>query len=296
MPTIALGSCADEQIHIMFLVLQKFHCLVFRDDREEDMNIKYQHRDQAFHSFISTNNTYPLHLHKNVEITMVLSGKINISINGQDYVLSEGDMAIIFSNQPHSYKTIEKNQILLIFFDATFPGDFTGELFNHVPDNPVIPKHQMLPGLLTTLYTLYKEQCDNRLLKAYTSVVLGHALPLLLMKKVDYKKEIDLIPKILAYIDIHFLDHIDLDTLSKELGISKFIISRIFSEQFHISFRDYINGQRAAFAHMLLLSTTHPVTDIAFDSGFNSLRSFYRVFKKEYGITPNEFRRKVSED
>ncbi|WP_438349430.1 helix-turn-helix domain-containing protein [Paenibacillus sp. FA6] len=255
------------------------------------MNINYQHRDQAFHSFISTNNTYPLHLHKNVEMMMVLSGTINININGKDYVLSEGDMAIIFSNQPHSYNTIEKNQILLIFFDATFPGD----LLNHVPDKPVIPKHQVLPGLLTTLYKLYKEQCDNRLLKAYTSVILGHALPLLLMKKVDYKKEMDLIPKILAYIDLHFLDHINLDALSRELGISKFIISRIFSEQFHISFRDYINGQRAAFAHMLLLSTTHQVTDIAFDSGFNSLRSFYRVFKKEYGITPNEFRRKVSE-
>lgn len=106
----------------------------------------------------------------------------------------------------------------------------------------------------------------------------------------------DLVPKILAYIDMHFLDHINLDTLSRELGISKFIISRIFSEQFHISFRDYINGQRVAFAHMLLLSTTHPVTDIAFDSGFNSLRSFYRVFKNEYGITPNEFRRKVSKE
>lgn len=90
------------------------------------MNIKYQHRDQAFHSFISTNNTYPLHLHKNVEITMVLSGKINININGKEYDLSEGDIAIIFSNQPHSYKTIEKSQILLFFFDATFPGILRG--------------------------------------------------------------------------------------------------------------------------------------------------------------------------
>ncbi|MEK5279273.1 MULTISPECIES: AraC family transcriptional regulator [Paenibacillus] len=260
------------------------------------MNIKYQHRDQAFHSFISTNNTYPLHLHKNVEITMVLSGKINININGKEYDLSEGDIAIIFSNQPHSYKTIEKSQILLFFFDATFPGDFAGDLLNHVPDNPIVSKQKVLQDLLATLYKLYKEQCDVRLLKAYTSVVLGHALPLLLMKKVDYKKEMDLVPKILAYIDMHFLDHINLDTLSRELGISKFIISRIFSEQFHISFRDYINGQRVAYAHMLLLSTTHPVTDIAFDSGFNSLRSFYRVFKNEYGITPNEFRRKVSKE
>ncbi len=92
------------------------------------MNMKYQHRDQAFHTFMSTNNTYPLHLHKNVEMTMVLSGKINITIHQKDFVLSEGDIGIIFPNQPHSYNTTDNNRILLIFFDATFPGDFTGDL------------------------------------------------------------------------------------------------------------------------------------------------------------------------
>lgn len=255
------------------------------------MKIKYQHRNQEFHSFISTNNTYPLHLHKNVEITMVLSGKINMVIAGREYVLSQGEVAIIFPNQPHSYKTIEASQIQLVFFDATFPGDFTGDLLQSIPDCPVISKHPLLPDLLTVLYKLYKEKGDNRLLKAYTSVILGHAMPLLSIKKVDYTKDIDMILKLLAYIDTHFLDPLNLDALSKELGISKFYISRIFSEQFHISFRDYINGQRAAYAHMLLLSTTNPVTDIAFESGFNSLRSFYRVFKKEYGVTPNEYRR-----
>lgn len=256
------------------------------------MKIKYQHRDQAFHSFISTNNTYPLHLHKNIEIATVLTGSIHIHINGREYVLSAGDVAIIFPNQPHSYKTTEKNQILLIFFDATFPGDFTGDLLHHIPDHSVAANHPLLPDLTTTLYKLYKEQRDQRLLKAYTSVILGHALPLLSLKKIDYKKDMELVPKILTYIDMHFLEPINLNKLSIELGISKFMISRIFSEQFRISFRDYINGQRAAFAHMLLVSTTNPVTDIAFDSGFNSLRSFYRVFKKEYGVTPNEFRRK----
>jgi AraC-like DNA-binding protein len=92
-------------------------------------------------------------------------------------------------------------------------------------------------------------------------------------------------------VDLHFLEPVTLDILSRELGVSKFHISRIFSDQLHTSFRDYVNGRRVALAQMLLLSTTNPVTEIAFDSGFNSLRSFYRAFKKEYGITPNEYRR-----
>lgn len=257
------------------------------------MKLKYQHRDQQFHSFVSTNNTYPLHLHKNVEIALVLSGEIHIGIGQREHILSEGDMAIVFPNQPHSYKTIEHSRILLIFFDASFPGDYTGDLLHSIPDNPVVPKHPVVISTLETMYRLYAESCDPRLLKAYASVLLGHVLPLLSLEKVDYTKDMDIVQKILAYIDIHFLEPITLDTLSRELCIGKFLISRLFSEQFRISFRDYVNGQRAAYAHMLLRSTTHPVTEIAFESGFNSLRSFYRVFKKEYGITPNEFRRNI---
>ena len=259
------------------------------------MKIKYQHRDHDFHLFISTNNTYPLHLHKNVEITLVLSGEINITINQQDYSLSEGEIAIVFPNQPHSYTTKKNNQILLIFFDAAFPGDYTGDLLNYIPDSPILSKNEVIKNALIMLCKLYDEKVDRRLIKAYLSVILGHAMPLLSLQKADYTKDMNIIHKILTYIDLHYLEPITLDTLSKELGISKFHASRTFSEQFQISFRDYINAQRAAYAYMLLTSTTKPVTAIAFDSGFNSLRSFYRAFKKEYAATPNEFRRNISE-
>ncbi|MEK5057462.1 helix-turn-helix domain-containing protein [Paenibacillus shunpengii] len=255
------------------------------------MKIKYQQRDQQFHSFISRNNTYPLHLHKNVEIATILSGSVQANISRDTYLLTTGDILLIFPNQPHSYKTIEHSEMMLIFFDAAFPGDYTGDLLHSAPSRPMIKENDLLNKFMWTLYHLYKEQGEQRLLKAYTSVILGHAMPLLSLRKVDYLKEVDEVQKILAYIDRHFLEPLTLDVLEKELAINKYLISRIFSEQFHVSFRDYINGLRAAFAHMLLRSTTDAVTDIAFDSGFNSLRSFYRVFKKEYGVTPNEFRR-----
>ncbi|MFD1138164.1 helix-turn-helix domain-containing protein [Paenibacillus urinalis] len=257
------------------------------------MKIKYQQRDKQFHAFISRNNTYPLHLHKNVEIAMLLSGSIQANINRDTYLLTTGDMLLIFPNQPHSYRTNENSEMMLIFFDASFPGDYTGDLLHYAPSRPLITENELLTQVMWTLYHLYKEQGEQRLLKAYTSVILGHAMPLLSLRRVEYLKEVDEVQKILAYIDRHFLEPLTLDVLEQELAINKYLISRIFSEQFHVSFRDYINGLRAAFAHMLLRSTTDAVTDIAFDSGFNSLRSFYRVFKKEYGVTPNEYRRQT---
>lgn len=93
------------------------------------MKIKYQQRDQQFHSFISRNNTYPLHLHKNVEIATILSGSVQANISRDTYLLTTGDILLIFPNQPHSYKTIEHSEMMLIFFDAAFPGDYTGICF-----------------------------------------------------------------------------------------------------------------------------------------------------------------------
>jgi AraC-like DNA-binding protein len=110
------------------------------------------------------------------------------------------------------------------------------------------------------------------------------------LQRVETVQDLNLIQTILAYVDIHFMEPLTLEQVAKELGISKFLLSRIFSEQLHISFRDYLNSRRSALAQIMLQSTSQPVTDIAFDSGFNSLRSFYRAFRKEYGITPNKFR------
>jgi len=258
------------------------------------MSIRYQFRNQPFHSFLSTDNTYPLHLHKDAELALAISGEIRITINQQDYVLSEGDVAIVFPNQPHAYKTEKHSQIILALFDPVFIGDYAADLVNYVPYHPVLPQTQAPPHLIQTFHTLhrlYETHSDDRLIKAYTSVVMGTLLPLISLKRREFIKDLATVQKLMVYLDTHFMEPISLDALSKELGISKFMISRIFSEQLHTSFRDYINGRRAALAQAMLQSTSHQITDIAFDCGFNSLRSFYRTFKKEYGVTPNDFRR-----
>lgn len=225
---------------------------------------------------------------------MVLDGQIRLTTNGQEYLLSEGDVAILFPNQPHGYRTEERSRIMLALVDPAFIGDYAADLANQLPDHPVIPQDQVPPHLTQTFHKLhyqYEAHGDTRLIKAYTSVVMGNLLPLLSLKRMESNKDLGIIQKLLVYLDTHFLEPISLDTLSKELGTSKFMISRIFSEQLRTTFRDYLNGRRAALAQAMLQSTTHPVTVIAFDCGFNSLRSFYRAFKKEYGVTPNEYRR-----
>ena len=63
-----------------------------------------------------------------------------------------------------------------------------------------------------------------------------------------------------------------------------------------ITLSAYLRKIRLSNAAMQLASTNKKVMDISVDSGFNSLTTFLREFKKEYGISPSDMRQKTDKD
>jgi AraC family cel operon transcriptional repressor len=59
-----------------------------------------------------------------------------------------------------------------------------------------------------------------------------------------------------------------------------------------MTYQEYVTRVRLEHACKLLASTRRPVTDIAFDSGFQSVSQFHRSFRAIYGEKPLEYRRK----
>jgi len=87
---------------------------------------------------------------------------------------------------------------------------------------------------------------------------------------------------------------LSLGSLAARIKLSPHHLSQILNETLHKSFYDYINEQRVDHARRLLQEPQASITDIAFDSGFNSKNSFYNAFKRHCGVSPSEFRRQVS--
>ena len=67
------------------------------------MNFFYQSRVESFSSFLSNDNTYPAHLHRQVEIMYVLSGELEISVEQQVYYLHKDEFCSILINPIHLY-------------------------------------------------------------------------------------------------------------------------------------------------------------------------------------------------
>lgn len=79
--------------------------------------------------------------------------------------------------------------------------------------------------------------------------------------------------------------------MAGDLYLNKYYISHVFKDRFHTSITIFINNLRVGYA-CELLKRVNGITEVAFQSGFSSIRTFNRVFSKCIGMTPGEFAKK----
>lgn len=89
---------------------------------------------------------------------------------------------------------------------------------------------------------------------------------------------------------------LSLEELSKETGIGIRMLSNVINTVFKTNFSEYINDFRIQHAQDLLMNSTRSqktVSEIMYESGFNSKSSFYLAFKKKMGVSPTDYRRRI---
>ncbi len=92
------------------------------------------------------------------------------------------------------------------------------------------------------------------------------------------------------WIDEHLGRVIHLEELAASPGYSLWHMQKIFKEVTGTSLGKYIRQRRLAGAIHLLRTSDRSIFDIALDFGFGSQSHFTYMFRKEYGITPFDFR------
>lgn len=108
----------------------------------------------------------------------------------------------------------------------------------------------------------------------------------------EYQPASELLHQAKAIFDHCFADPEKLTDETKRLPVSKNHLSRLFVQHFGATPSDYVNRLRVNKAAASLAADDTNVLHIAMSAGFGSLSSFYANFKKHYGMTPDEFRRK----
>ncbi len=97
---------------------------------------------------------------------------------------------------------------------------------------------------------------------------------------------LQLIEKVLYYIDEYIYEELTYDRLAEVFGYSAFHFHKIFSSVTELSITEYIRKRRLTMAHKKLCETTETVADICYGAGFKSIQTFNRVFKDTFGMQP----------
>ncbi|RZS92423.1 AraC family transcriptional regulator [Cuneatibacter caecimuris] len=96
----------------------------------------------------------------------------------------------------------------------------------------------------------------------------------------------------LEFLEQHFTEKTELETVGRAVGISKYHLSRLFRQEMGIPLGHYIEQRRIEYAKVLLASSSLSVGEIGERVGFGSGMYFSNVFRKAEGISPSAYRKR----
>lgn len=231
------------------------------------------------------------HLHTHLEMIYMEKGSSVATVDYQEFRIEAGDLFLAFPNQIHFYHDCSPVEGYLFIFSHDLFNELKKLFQNNVPSSPVIKKEQLSPEILDILNKIREKNnaddyFDKIAAKGHFLGLLGEILPC--MTFVPHVPSHDSFRNILTYCSEKYTEPLTLDILARDLHLNKYYISHIFKERMGISFTDFVNGQRIEHA-CTLLEKGSSIADVAFSSGFSSIRTFNRAFAKYMGMAPRDF-------
>lgn len=261
------------------------------------MSIFYEEHEKRFVILEKRSEQVSAHVHNHFEFLMVTSGSLDLGIGQKLYHMEKGDFAMVFPDLVHYYRVPQergRRRSVYILADPNFAGSQFPLYAKQCPADPVIPADRVHPDIPYAVRQLVREKDLEGLddvRYAYSLLILARAMPEYQMIDQSEIGSAEMVYQTVKYMATHFNENISLTDAASALGISRYALSRIISQELHTNFNRYLNKLRIDHAVNLLLYTDQSITEICFRCGFESQRTFNRAFKEYKGMTPREYRR-----
>ncbi|QQE77919.1 AraC family transcriptional regulator [Alicyclobacillus sp. SO9] len=235
----------------------------------------------SFVYFTLVNESFHLHFHRAFELIIVNEGELFVTIDQKEYVLCANQLAFIFSNQLHEFRTVRHSNITVVIFSPELIGHFFMNYKGYVPENNVL--HLSQPLDFDGLDSIYKQKS---FLYDICSSLVRHTP----FHPVEYSTKTKVLQKTLLFIDKHYMYNCTLKTVAKHLRYDYAYLSKLFVQLTNMTFTEYIINYRISQACYLLKTSQQSISDIAMNCGYNNLRSFNRNFKRVTHHSPRRYR------
>ncbi|UOQ46568.1 AraC family transcriptional regulator [Gracilibacillus caseinilyticus] len=259
------------------------------------------------------------HSHERYEIYLFHSGSCQFIIGDHIYDLQENDMIIM--NGLTLHRPYPKKGTLYERSVIEFSSEWLKPILNRLNVAELLDPFNLLSNTLfrgvdqeglaeikelmrkidvvdIKLTESSKKSVENRLEGEVTTLLiqlLFKIYEITKMKQVDIplvKSEKDIhVNRIISWIDNHFDNNLNLDSIANELNISKYYMSRIFKDITGYTIMQYMMSCRINRAKYLLeVYPDKTILEVALESGFENSSHFSRFFRKQVSVTPTEYR------
>lgn len=228
------------------------------------------------------------HFHHQVELLYCIGGNYTVSINDNKFEILPNQMAISDSFDIHSYSSTDPSDCFILILPKEYIASYSNYTKNQsLSKNFICDESGDILQIVKQLDKYFKS--NPLLIGGLINSLLGLIIENIPLQPNKNSRDVELIRNILTYIEDNFTDNISLESLSAYFGYSKYHFSRIFNSYINSNLNDYINLVRVKNVVFLLASGEHSITDAVFNSGFSSIRTFYRCFHEIYGISPIKY-------
>lgn len=261
----------------------------------------------SVHTFVKV----ALHHHDFAELSFVVEGFGTETLNGETHPLRPGSVSFLLPHHIHELRSDGDTPMkviccmfdISILFGSPHEDKLAGLLLGAGSDLPsfVDLRDDESEKMKAVLYELMREYrndslCKECLIRSKLIEALllfvracGSAKPAeSISGRLDTRKKMS---RLIRHVHLNFKENLTLKQLSDQFHLSVPYISRAFRKQTGRSLLDYIHELRINSAASLLVTTDLSIAEISSEVGFESFRTFSRVFKLLKGKTPSEYRR-----
>ena len=251
-------------------------------------NVEREKKNTLFYK--SYKNDFCLfQFHSQIEIYFVDEGEMEMLVDGRREVLRAPAVSASLGYVTHQYHTPEHSRSSVLLIPTHICEEFISAVKGKRLATPYVTDPKTCAELKECYNAIRDSEGNHVKQLGYIYTMLGTLLDSIELLPTEDGIDNNLAQRILMYIDESFRGGITPASVSQHFGYSQSYISRFFSSSFGTTLSRYISSVRLRNAIYLMREGKHDITYCALESGFASMRTFYRAFRMEFGTSPTEF-------
>ena len=233
------------------------------------------------------------------QLLYVAKGKYCFLINGEEHIAPSGTVILYKPMEMQKYYSIGGDDIEVYW--THFTGNKCEKILNDIGFSD---SGLYFVGSNEKFITLYKWIIKELQLKRenYIEIATGYFKQLMLLMYRNYhtgvneNSETYLAEKAILYFYRNFNTNISINDFAKSMNITPGWFRRCFKKYTGTSPQQFLNEHRLGFARELLLTTNYKISEIAERCGYDNPFYFSRIFTKNIGCSPMEFKKNILKD